>query len=832
MTGFVALHLRRLREHPGRSAMSAGGIAVGVALMVAMLGLFGSFTSGAQRVTDLSGGANVEVSAPNDGGIDESLVDEVSHVSGVKAAAPLIRSQVSLRQEPTLLLGFDKRARSLGQNAVLAECRPKQLPQRPGIIVGPSIARSRTVAITSSTGTVPIEVLARADCGPAKKVNAGRFVMAPLALAEQLAGRPHRIDTIEVVAQRGTRLSRLTDAVDRVVAGRAIVASPKLLADQARTNTEAFQQGGRIMVVMAMVVGGFCVFNTVSMTALERRRELATLRAVGGPRRRLLLGFLVEITLLGVIGSALGAALGFALGSRLVSAIPAVFVDQVGVRPSFDVPGTLIAGAMVLGTLVTIGAAILPARAAVRVPPVEAMRPEGPAESSGAGATRSTVATVVGVVVLVGGTVVTAAGSKNATVVGFGTITVGMVLATYGIRDSVARAAAVFAAMFGSSGRLAGASVERAPRRTWATVTAVTVAVGTIVTMGGVVDNQIFTYKRPFESMKRPDVWIGTAPTKNIPVNLRFDDGFTDRLKTRVPWIGEVIGTQSAYTTVGRDRILVQGFDRGTAAPVFANTSPHNREALFEVRHPAIVVNTQFAETNHLHVGDGVDVRTARGPMKFRILEVVNVPSPSQTGTFGMDRRWFERAFGRTGFNFVEAYGKHGINRTQLKRLIDAAVTDSPTRAYTATGDVQYDGVVSSLKQTTGIFQAMQVAVLLATVLALANAMLISVVERRREIGIVRAVGMSRRQLRRMVLVESLAITAVGCVIGVLLGLLQHRVGDRAVGALVKSAIDYRFVASPTVLGLVAMAATAIVAALLPARRAGNVNVIEAIGYE
>jgi putative ABC transport system permease protein len=395
----------------------------------------------------------------------------------------------------------------------------------------------------------------------------------------------------------------------------------------------------------------------------------------------------------------------------------------------------------------------------------------------------------------------------------------------------VALAAGAFAGLFGASGRLAAASIERAPRRTWATVTAVLVAVGTIVTMGGVVDNQIFTFKRPFVTVKRPDVWIATSPT-NTPVNLRFDDGFPDRLRTLVPWVAKVVGTQSAYTTIGSDRVLVQGFDPGTAAPVFARTSAHNQHALFDAERPAIVVNAQFAENNHLRVGDRLEMHTAAGPTRFRVLQVVNVPSPSQTGTVGMDRQWFERAFGRKGFTFVEAYAKKGITRSQLQRLINTALRGSPLRAYTATGDEQYAAVVATLKQTTSIFQAMQIAVVLATALALANATLISVVERRRELGIVRAVGTSRRQLRRMVLVESIAITAVGSVIGVLLGLLQHRVGDRAISALVKSGIHYRFVATPTVLAFAAMGATALLAALLPAARAADVNVIEAIGYE
>jgi putative ABC transport system permease protein len=581
-----------------------------------------------------------------------------------------------------------------------------------------------------------------------------------------------------------------------------------------------------------MVVGGFCVFNTVSMTALERRRELATLRAVGGSRRRLLAGFLAEMMLLGVVGSAMGAALGYLLGGRLINAIPAVFVDQVGVRPTFVVSAGLLRTALLLGTLVTVCAAVAPARAAVSVAPVEAMRPEGPAESAPSNRANSVVVGIVGALLFVGGSVVAVAGADKATLIGFGTITVGTLILTYGVRASIARAAAAFAGLFGSSGRLAGASVERAPRRTWATVTAVSIAVGAVVAVGGVADNLLFTYRAPFESMKRPDLWINTAPLSGIPVNLRFDDRFALRLAAAVPWIGRVVGTQDAYTTFGKDRILTEGFDVGTTVPTYATARPASRRALFDDANPGMIVNAAFADRNAVKVGDHVTLRTPIGPQSFRVLDVVDVPSPGPAGRIGIDRRLLEKFYGRFGLSFIEVYGKKGVSPEQLKRFVTAALRTSNTPAYVATGEEQYQAVVASLRQSTAIFEAMRAAVVLATALALANAMLISVIERRRELGIVRAVGTSRRQLRRMVVIESVAIGVVGSVIGALLGLLQHRVGDDAVGSLVKSTIQYRFVTSPVIIGLVAMGATVILAALMPAARAANVNVIEAIGYE
>jgi putative ABC transport system permease protein len=799
--------------------------------MVAMLGLFDSLTSGADRVAALSGDADLEVSAPNDGGLLASLVHEVAAVPGVRTAAPLIRSQVAVNGQPALLLGFDRRARALGRNAVLAPCQPKHLPRRPGIVAGPKAPAGSHVTITTPAGSVPVEVLGRVTCSAAGRINAGHVVIAPLAFAQQLAAKPDRVDSIEIIAARGASRAKVAEAVDRVVAGRGIVASPRLLATQARKNADVFKQGASLMVVLAMVVGGFCVFNTVSMTALERRRELATLRAVGGARRRLLLGFVAEMTVLGVIGSVLGVALGAALGGRLMGGVPNVFVDEVGVKPTFVLPHNIIAAGLVLGTLVTILAALPPARSAVRVAPVEAMRPEAPSESTAVRASTSIAAVVLGLTAFVGGTLVALNGDGASTLVGFGTITLGMLLFTYGARNVIARVAAWVGSRFGSSGRLAGASVERAPRRTWATVTAVTVAVGTVVAVGGVVDNQVATFKQPFASMARPDVWIGTSPATDIPVNLRLSDDVVGEIGA-YPWVARAVGSQAAYTTIGRDRVLVEGFGGRTAAPVFALTTPRNQKRLLDAARPSVVVNAAFAVARHVRAGDRLTIETTNGRLRLPILQVVDAVSPNPTGIVAMSLSLLEQSYGRTGVNFVEVYAKAGVTRQQLKQRLQHALRDSAVPVTVATGDEEYAGVVSSLKQSTAIFQAMQGAVLLATALALANALLISVVERRRELGIIRAVGTSRKQLRRMVLVESVSIAAVGTALGAFLGFIQHRVGDNAIGALINSDIHYRFTWGPITLALIATAITAVGAALLPAARAANVNVIEAIGYE
>ena len=830
MRGFGALNLRRLREHPGRAALSVAGIAVGTALMVAMLGLFSSMTSSVDRLAELAGNADLEVSAPNDGGLPEALTDEVAAIEGVEAAVPIVRSVVTVNRKRAFILGLDARAVALGDGAGPG-CPLPELPARLGVVVGPGIAEGTSVSVTSPAGTQRAEVLARLECAAARRFNAGEFIGAPLPLAQQLLGRPGRIDAIEVVAAPGRDVTTLTEAVSRVVAGRAVVASPKLIVEQARESSRAFQQGALMIIGLALVVGGFCVFNTVSMTALERRRELATLRAVGGRRRGLLVGFLLEIGILGVIGSAVGATLGAAMGRELVANIPPVLTDQLGVRPSFELPRSFIALALAVGAVVTIAAAAIPARGAVRVPPVDAMRPEGALEAGGGHDRVSWPITAVGLVVFVLGSLLATLGTGGATLAGFSTVTLGAVMATFGLRSQIAHLAAAIAGRFGAGGRLAAASIDRAPRRTWATVAAVVIAVGTVVSVGGITSNQLTTVLGTFETLAEPDVWVGTSPPDTIPVELRFGPETIEEVKA-VPGVARVVPSQAGYTTVGRERILLEGFGGASRAPAFAALSLGDQARVLDADSPAAFITKALATRQGLAAGQEIELITPSGVQRLPIVDVVDLISPSPTGLVGLSLAVLERFYGRTGATWLEVHLEPGVSRTEGEARIAAALEDSPVPAFVNTGDEEYEGTKRSIRSSVAIFSAMQVAVLLATALAVGNTLLISVVERRREIGIVRAVGTSRRQLRRMVLLESLAVAAVGTLIGVVLGLLQHRVGIEALASLTGIRIDYSLVATPTFLAVAAATVTALVAAILPAARAARVNVIEAIGYE
>jgi len=832
VSGFVALHVRPIRNQPLRTLLSISGIAVGIALMISMLGMFGSMTSAADRLTTLAGNADIEVSAPNDSGLPAGLTEEIAAVSGVEVAAPLMRATVLVDSRPVMLLGLDERLAQIGGATDLGSCLPAKLRSGEGLLVGPGVTASSTVRVVTPTKTSDVAILGQISCGAARAINNGLFVAAPLPLAQELGDRAGRADAIEIKAAPGVNRAALREEINRVVAGRGVVASPQLLAQQARRATDAFKQGTSIMVGLAMVVGAFCVFNTVSMTALERRKELATLRAIGGHRRRLLRDFLFEMTMLGFIGSVVGVVFGVLAGRQLIARLPPILVDTVGVQPSFALDRSMIVLALIVGTLVTVGAAVFPARSAVTVEPVEAMRSEGASETAVIREQTNIAILVVGLTVFVGGTVLAVTGSTNMlTLVGFSTIVLGSLISQYAGRIQIADAAAWIASRLGNSGRLAAASIGRNPRRTWATVTAVTVSVITVVAMGGITSNQIKTFGQPFETMRGTDVWVATADTDVIPVNNRFPDSILDDVRN-VDGVASVVGSQSAYTTISGDRVLLQGTDGLSNASQFAPLSASSKRKLLDAAHPVVAVTKSFAIQHGIEHGDELPLATPSGPLRLPVVEVVDVVAPTQSGVVVINLAVMQQAYQRPGLTWVEAHAEPGVSRAALKTRIAEALADSPTPAFVSTGEETYLGARKSIVASTQIITAMEVAVFAGTALALGNALLISVIERKRELGIIRAIGTTRRQLRRMILAEATAIAVVGIALGSFQGLLQHRVGDVAVETMLKATVRYDFTLNPLLAVSVAMVATALLVAIVPAVRAARTNVIEAIGYE
>lgn len=831
---------RRFAEHPLRTLLSLAGVAVGAALAVAVLGFLGSLTGSVEKlVSGLAGPADLEVRAASWDGIPDTLFFEVEAVPGVARAVPVVSAPVFAGGRRALLLGLDQRAEALG--TILAAGQRDRLAAsggRPGAFLGDALARELgvgeggEVALSARGGQrrLPILGLLR---GEGAELNGGRLVLTSIPQAQEILGRPGRIDAVLVVAGRGAPTDALARELSRLAGPSAIVEPPARRVEQARTATRAMRIGMQLGVGVGFVVGGFVIYNTMSIAASERRRELATVRALGGRRRRLLRLFLLEAAGLAVAGSSLGSVLGLAISRRLVEAVPPAVVSQVGVEVGFVLPPFAVPVAVVGSVGVAVLATLLPARRAAGVSPVESMRPEGVLEDPDRVDGLAPLPTFGGLA-LTGVLFLLAVTAPPAIGVGaMWGMFVSIILVTYGLAHPLARAAGAVAGRFGSSGRLAAASVVRSPRRAWAASAAVTAAVAAVVAQAGVFDNLTGWMTESLGSLRRVDLYVSAEDPNSPGAGRELPAAWGADLEA-IPGVAHV-GAHSATAVSYRNRWVVLAGVEGSvgAEPPMARLSRAERAEVEAGR--AAVVSTRFAEVNGVGPGSRLVLPTPAGPRELRVLAAVPslVPEGQQV-TIG--RRALIDWFGHAGVEDYLLSIAPGADPGEVRAAVERFAAESGVPVALNSGDEYIGTAYGTLEQVRALFSSMTWVIVGAAALAILNALLISVVERRRELGILRALGTSRRRLRRMVALEAGSVGLVGGAIGCAVGFFMHRTSMAPILApLTESSglpVEYSFVGGPAFFALALGVAVAVAGSLGPARRAGAVNVVEAIGYE
>lgn len=835
MNAFRLIHLRRFFQHKGRTALSLAGISIGAALVVAVLGLFGSLDGSVDAfVRDLSGTADLEVLAVADDGFAESLYFTIAETEGVEAAVPMIRSSVLVRGHRALLVGFDQRAEALEGNLPedqVAELQRKTV--RPGVFLGDGLARNigakegESVDVFGGGTRSEHEVLAVLEDESAR-FNQGIFIGTSLPLAQAMLGRQGKLDAVFVIVADGFEGEDVASRLSVAVSGAAAVEDPAQRGAQARRATRDMRSGMLIGTIMALIVGAFLIFNTMNMAATERRRELATLRALGGKRRRLLVMFLGESALLGLMGSAVGAALGYVLARGLVASIPPFFVSAIGVELGFMLPRYALPAAIGAGTGASLLAAYLPARRAVSVPPVESMRPEGVLESLDGADRLFPVPTAVGGALLIAGGVLSVRGPGD---LGFAWVSIliaGILILSYGLTAPITWATAAVATPLGVGGRLAASAVARAPRRAWATSAAVVVATGMVVAQNGIFANLTDSVNAVVSSLSKIDLYVSASDGASF-ADVRLPGDWSEEIAS-IPGVAHVGINYFAFIQYEGQKVLLQGIEGSVGeAPALARATPEQIVALDQGK--AAIVSERFEELYGVGPGDSLVLPTPSGNKTFEVIDAV----PQFTwegGHVTIGRQPIIDYFRDSTVTDYMVIYEADADPAEVRAAIDGFVQSSPIPVHLITGDEQVRIIHGTVDQVSSLFSAMTLVVVGAATLAIFNALLISVVERKRELGIMRAIGTSRRQLRRMVAIEAGALGAVGGIIGLIMGFVLHRASMGAVVATSGFPLQYELHLTAAILPFVIGVTIAVLGSLLPARRASTVNIIEAIGYE
>lgn len=658
-------------------------------------------------------------------------------------------------------------------------------------------------------------------------LNGGGTAGATLVLLETaqaqdiFLGGQDGFTSAALTAADGTTQAQLVAAAKKVlptgftaVTGDAVV---KESQDQVGQFLGVFSIFLTAFAVIAIVVGAFIIFNTFSILVGQRVRESALLRALGASKKQVTRSVLVEAFLMALVGSTLGLLLGLGLSRALAAVFAAIGLDISGDVLTLNV-GTVVA-AYVVGILVTMVAALVPARRASKVSPVAALRDDLTVQEKGLHRRLlfGTIALVVGGALVVAG--LADAPGNSALWIGGGAviwvITVAVLAPVLGHPVLVA-CRAVFGRLFGTAGRLAGENALRNPRRTGATASALMIGLAVVSAVGVLAASVDRTNAVMIDKEFRSDFLVQSPNFQSFPTSIGDQMEAVDGVEAISRQQGtpaKVDGTDAWVT--GNDKSFDQIYDldvvKGTQ--VISGT-----EAL---------VTEDVAAEHSLGVGDTMAVGFPGG--KTINLEIAGIITSSYaTGAISVPMSVLEQAGLKRSDVTLSINVEDGTDLAAVQTALDRIVKDLPV--VSVQDKVAFTEMVSGqVNQLLAIIYALLALAVIIAVIGIVNTLGLSVLERTREIGLLRAVGLSRRKLRRMVTLESVAIALLGALLGMGLGL--------GIGVLLRQSLseDLTELALP-VGSLVAFLAVAVVfgvlAAIVPAIRASRMKVLDAIATE
>jgi putative ABC transport system permease protein len=637
--------------------------------------------------------------------------------------------------------------------------------------------------------------------------------------AQEVFGLGGRYDAINVLAAPGADNVALQRSIARLLPAHVEVVSGQAVANElssAVDNELSFLSTALlIFALISLFVGGFTIFNTFTITVGQRTRELALLRVVGASRGQLLRSVLGEAGLIGLGGSLVGLGLGVLAALGLKALLGAFGISLPSAPLVFE--ARTVAVALGIGVGVTVLSAIVPARRAVGIPPVAALVDQTEDTTPGVPRRRrrvGAVMAVVGVAALVAGV-----SGPNVTLVGVGSAA--LLIARAMLVPLVARPLAgllgrPLRAVLGTPGRLGRENSMRSPRRTAQTAAALMVGIGIVSTIGVLGASLSASASDQIDSAVNADYLITSSGgfSRSVPVAVSHLPGArasTNVYRGQFEFRGS-LSSLAAVTPARLGKTVNLHVVRGSGAPALAAGQ--------------LLVDSTTAAADHLHVGSVVDVGFAQtGPTTMRIGGIYK--TNPLIGKYVTGERFFVSHFDHPlpGAVLVKtAPGVRNFEGFLNRRLVAYPNLTIQTRA-------QFESQQkANIDQLLGLVYVLLALAVVIALIGIVNTLMLSVFERTREIGLLRAVGMRRGQVKAMIRSESVIIALFGSVIGVVMG---TGVGVALASALRNNGVTNVAVPVASLIAFVVLSALlGLIAASWPARRAAGLDVLTAIATE
>jgi putative ABC transport system permease protein len=792
-----------------------------------------------------SGQVDVTITHESGEAFSRTVLNQIRAMQGVRAASGSLRRTLNVpdgffgrgvKITAVSLVGIEPRTAQTMRHYAVKEGRFLRPSDTLEAVITTSLADSLGLKVgdrlplPTTEGVVSFKIVGLL---PARTLPGNEEVLVTLYEVQKLLDLPKRINTIEAnldtldAARRATILAAIEAQLGEDYSLGALSSGGELLA-----SLQMGQQVFNLFGFLALCMGGFIIFNTFRTVVAERRHDIGMLRAVGASRRTIVGLILAEGLLQGAVGTLLGMALGYLMGT----AITVLMAPMLGQFLHLQIGAPVVSPALVvvtiaLGVGVTLLAGLLPALSASRVTPLEALRPavaQALQRTMGFGA-------VVGIIFIVLAAVGLASGSLGLTALGGLSFLIGLVLVAPVLVKPIA---SVFSGLIAlafardGTGTLARGNLTRQPSRAAITASATMIGLAIIVAVGGMATSLAGTFLTVLQKSLGSDYLLMPPSVGVWASDVGARPALAERLRA-VPGVGAVSTMRFAAATAEGKPVSLLGIDPAAFPQVAALNFQAGEArtayaALADGR--ALIANGPFAARAGLEVGDMVRLSTPRGRQFYRLVAIAGDYLNAKIMTAYISQASLRADFDKTEDVFIQVNLAPGADPQRVEPRLEAIVADYP-QFKLVSGQAFYEESKQLFDVAFAFFYILVGVLALPSLIALLNTLAIGVIERTREIGTLRAVGATRRQVRRMVLSEALLLAAVGTAFGLLAGLYLGYVmvlGLSVGGFPVVYSFPFAGLLAAIAIGLL----FGVLAALLPARQATRMEIVRALRYE
>jgi putative ABC transport system permease protein len=854
------ISFKHVRHQKARTIIAIFGICLGVASMVSIdivnKSVLRSFEESINRV---AGRAALQVTGP-DSGFPEEMVERIQKVPGVELALPIIETTAAFSEgagRSFMILGVDSlqdhqmRSYKLTDESAdipdllifLARSDSillsKKMADREGIKIDQAI-RIQTV---QGIKTFYVRGLLNPD-GPAG-ASGGDIAVMDVYAVQKVFGKAGKIDRVDMSFLPGAGLDVMKERIQAALPEGYYVDTPSGRSRQVENTTLRFRKSMGLVSFMALIVGMYLIYNTVAIAVVQRRKEIGIIRAVGGTRAQVVGLFLGETAVLSGIASLLGIGLGV-LFAKLTVGVVAQSITDMAVRATVTELAlswphvALDAG---IGIAASVGAALLPAFNGANIAPISAIRS---LPYSDDGFLTGNKIKLVSLFCFLAA-LATFLFYKNADAgsnmrssslvfLSMALLLLAISLVTPSFLKHYLRAFHNrVAKRFGAAGRLAGLNLQKNISRNAVAVAAVFFGIALSVGSSGLVHSMRISLNEYFDSIIRVDLMISSGnplalgSSANVPMPFEM----VGKIE-KMPGILSAEPFRKVYVNYHGQRLLLEMFDvarRMKYCPGMIAQGTTDDIARLLPAQNNVAVNEGFAARNHVKPGDFITLPTPQGPQRFGVAAIV-VCYESDAGTIWMDINTFQRIWRDGLVDIVEARVKPGTDLSLVSETILKQFS-SERKLFVLPAHEFREEIRKILDRMFMVSNAVNVIALIIAGFGIIVTLLASVLERTREIGVLRSIGMKKSQVAGVVIIESMLLGLAGGLLGAATGIL---VGWFNVEGFFRAdfgaSTTYHVPLFSLVFAVMLAVALAALAGLYPAWRAARTNIVEALAYE